>query len=239
MIKKITVPKIKIFADGANKSAILSLGKNPLVKGFTTNPSLMRKAGVKDYKKFAKDLLKTIKTKPISFEVFSDDFKEMERQARQISSWGKNVYIKIPITDTRGESSFDLIKKLSRDGIKINVTAIMTLEQVKHIAKAFYFVTPAIISVFAGRIADTGRDPVPVMQSAAQFLKKFPKAELLWASPRQPYDLFVATKAGCDIITVFPEIINRLNRIGKIPEVFSLDTVKMFYKDARAAGYKL
>jgi transaldolase len=239
MKNKIKIPKIKIFSDGACKDDILKQAKIPLVKGFTTNPSLMRKSGITDYKKFAKDILRFVKTKPISFEVFSDDFSEMERQAREIASWGKNVYIKIPITNTKGKSSFALVKKLSYDNIKVNVTAVMTLGQVKKIIGALNPKTPSIVSIFAGRIADTGVNPIPVMKVAAKLLSKLPKAELLWASPRQPLDVFLAAQAKCDIITVFPEIIGRFDRIGKDLNEYSLETVKMFYEDAKAAGYKL
>ncbi|MFA6436787.1 MAG: transaldolase [Candidatus Paceibacterota bacterium] len=239
MKQKLKLPKIKIFSDGACRADILKQAKIPLVKGFTTNPSLMRKSGITDYEKFAKDILRFVKTKPISFEVFSDDFSEMERQAREIASWGKNVYIKIPITNTKGKSSFNLVKKLSYDNIKINVTAVMTLGQVKNIVKALNPKTPSIVSVFAGRIADTGVNPIPTMRAAAKLLSKLPKAELLWASPRQPLDVFLAAQAKCDIITVFPEIIGRFDRIGKDLKEYSLETVKMFYEDARTAGYKL
>ena len=239
MIKKISDFKIKIFADGADKDSILDLSKKQWISGLTTNPTLMRKAGIKNYEKFAKEILTILKKKPISFEVFSDDFKEMERQARLINSWGKNVYIKIPITNTKGKSSFGLIKKLSQDGIKVNVTAVFTLKQIRHILKALSFGTPAVISVFAGRIADTGKDPMPIMKQAAKMLVKHLEIELLWASPRELLNIFQAELAGCDIITVQPDILKKISTIGKNLEVFSLDTVKMFYEDARAAGYKL
>lgn len=239
MVKKIKDLRIKIFADGANKKSILGLYKKPFIKGFTTNPTLMRKAGVSDYQSFAKEILAVIKDRPISFEVLSDDFFEMERQAKLISSWGKNVYIKIPITNTKGESSFDLVKKLSSQGIKINVTAIMLPKQVKHIAKAFPPEVPAIISIFAGRIADTGRDPIPVMKAAAQFLSDFKNMELLWASPRELLNIFQAERVGCDIISVTPDILEKLKCAGYNLSNFSLDTVKMFYNDGDGAGYKL
>ncbi|TRZ83052.1 transaldolase [bacterium] len=239
MTKKNTDFKIKIFADGADKSSIMELSKKRWISGFTTNPTLMRKAGVKNYKKFAKEILSIVKKKPISFEVFSDNFEEMERQAQLINSWGKNVYIKIPITNTKGDSAFFLVKKLSQDGIKVNVTAIFTLEQIRHILKALSFGTPAVISVFAGRIADTGKDPMPIMKQASKMLSKYPEIELLWASPRELLNIFQAESVGCDIITVQPDILKKINTIGKNLEAFSLDTVKMFYDDAQSAGYKL
>lgn len=239
MVKKIEELKVKIFADGADKQSMLKFNQDPLVKGFTTNPSLMREAGVTDYQTFAKEILNDINEKPVSLEVFADDFDEMERQAKIISSWGKNIYVKIPITNTRAESSFDLIKKLSAQGIKINVTAILDIEQVKHIASAFFPATPSIVSVFAGRIADTGRDPVPLMKEAKEFLRGFKNLELLWASPRQIFDIFQSEEAGCDIITVLPGFLQKLDRIGKDLKDYSLETVKMFYDDAQNKEYKL
>jgi len=239
MINNIGKFKIKIFADGADKKSILLLAKKSWVKGFTTNPTLMRKAGITNYQAFAKEILAKIKIKPISFEVFSDDFSEMERQAKLIASWGKNVYIKIPITNTKGKSSSALIKKLSKEGIKLNITAIFTLLQIKHILPALSKKTPVIISVFAGRIADTGKDPMPLMKTAKKLLKKYPKAELLWASPRELLNIFQAEKTGCDIITVQPDILAKSALIGKNLKTFSLETVKMFYEDAKSVGYKL
>ena len=239
MVKKTGELRVKIFADGANKQAMLEFNQNPLVKGFTTNPSLMKEAGVVDYQVFAKEILEAIKDKPISLEVFSDDFAEMARQARIINGLGENIYVKIPITNTKAESSFELIKELSRQGIKINVTAILDLDQVKHIAPAFNPGTPGIISVFAGRIADTGRNPVPIMKAAKEFLSPFKNLELLWASPRQVFDIFQAEEANCDIITVLPDFLRKLERIGKGLKDYSLETVKMFYDDARKQEYKL
>ena len=239
MTKKIKNLKIKIFADGADKASIVELAKKTWIKGFTTNPSLMKKAGVKDYQKFAKEILKIIKNKPVSFEVFSDDFREMERQAKLINSWGENAYVKIPITNTKGKSSFDLVKSLSCDGIKLNITAVFTLEQVKHIIKALSPKTPFIISIFAGRIADTGKNPIPIMKKASKIISGFKKSELLWASSRELLNIFQAEESNCDIITVSPDILKKLELIGKNPKQFSLETVKMFYKDAQAAGYKL
>ncbi|MFH1423783.1 MAG: transaldolase [Candidatus Nealsonbacteria bacterium] len=239
MVKKIEELKVKIFADGANKQTMLEFNRNSLVKGFTTNPSLMKEAGVVDYQVFAKEILQEIKDKPVSLEVFSDDFSEMARQARIINGLGKNIYVKIPVSNTRGESSFDLIKELSGQGIKINVTAIFDLDQVKHIAPAFSPNTPGIVSVFAGRIADTGCDPMPIMKASKEFLSAFKNLELLWASPRQVFDIFQADEAGCDIITVLPDFLRKLDRIGKGLKDYSLETVKMFYDAARNQEYKL
>jgi transaldolase len=199
----------------------------------------MRKAGIADYAGFAKEILAAIKEKPISFEVFSDDFSEMERQARIIASWAPNVYVKIPITNTKRESSFELVKKLAAEGIKLNVTAILTVAQVSRIKDAFPQNVPAIISVFAGRIADTGRNPLPVMKEAKAVLKTHPKLELLWASPRQLLDIYNAEEAGCEIITVTHDILKKLDKIGYDPQEYSLDTVKMFYEDGQKAGYTL
>lgn len=239
MVKKIEELRIKIFADGADKGSILELYKKPFIKGFTTNPTLMRKAGVSDYQGFAKEILGIIHDRPISFEVFSDDFAEMERQAKLIASWGNNAYVKIPITNTKGQSSFELIKKLSTEGVKVNCTAILDLEQVKEIAPAFCKTTPGIISVFAGRVADTGRDPMPLMREAKEFLRDFKNIELLWASSRELLNIFQAEEVNCDIITVTPDILKKIEKIGKDLKEFSLETVKMFYNDAQEAGYKL
>ena len=239
MVKKIEELRIKIFADGADQKAMVEFNKNPLVKGFTTNPSLMKESGVMNYTEFAKGILNEIKEKPVSFEVFGDDFNEMERQAKIISSWGGNVYVKIPISNTKGKLPFDLIKKLSARGIKINLTAILDFDQVRHIAPAFHPETPAIIPVFAGRIADTGRNPVPIMKDAKEFLSNFKNLELLWASPRQVFDIFQAEEANSDIITVLPGFLGKLDRIGKNLKEYSLETVKMFYEDAKNKGYQL
>jgi len=237
--KRVHELRVKIFADGAEKAGMLELAKESFIRGFTTNPTLMRKAGVTDYAAFAKEVLSAIKDKPISFEVFSDDFREMERQARIIASWAANVYVKIPVTNTRKESSFDLVKKLAAEGIKLNVTAILTLPQVEHIAKALSPRTPAIVSVFAGRIADTGANPVPVMKQAKQVLGDQSRHELLWASPRQLYNIYEADEAGCDIITVSHDILKKLDKVGYDHHDLSLETVKMFYDDGQKVGYTL
>lgn len=239
MAKKIQDLRIKIFADGAEKASMLELYKLPVIKGFTTNPTLMRKAGISDYVGFAKDILANIKDKPISFEVFSDDFKDMERQARIIASWGPNVYVKIPITNTKKESSFELVKKLAADGIKLNITAILTIEQVTHILRALKKEIPAVISVFAGRIADTGVNPLPVMKEIKNLTRKFPNYELLWASPRQLLDIFNAEEAECEIITVSHDILKKIDKVGYDHHALSLDTVKMFYDDGQKVGYTL
>lgn len=218
---------------------MLALAKEPHIKGLTTNPTLMKKAGITDYAAFAKDILTHITRKPISFEVFSDDFKEMERQARIINSWGRNIYVKIPVTNTKKRSSAALIKKLSHEGIRLNVTALLTLAQVREVMKALSPKTPAIISVFAGRIADTGVDPTPIMKAAKALTKKRKNVELLWASPRQLLDIYNAEAAGADIVTVTPDILNKLKKIGYDHAAYSLDTVKMFYEDGRKAGFTL
>lgn len=231
--------KIKIFADGANVKEMVDLYHSGIVRGFTTNPTLMRKDGVNDYEKFAKEVLAEIKDLPISFEVFSDDFESMEREARKISSWGKNVVVKIPITNTKGDSSVPLIEKLSNDGLALNVTAILPVEQVESVINVINEVTPIIISVFAGRVADTGRDPVPYMKKAVEIAKRKKKAELLWASSRELLNLFQAEECGCQIITITNDILKKLKMVGKDLEELSLDTVKMFYNDAFNAGYKI
>jgi len=238
-IKKLHELNIKIFLDGAEKASMIALAKDPLIKGFTTNPTLMRKAGVSDYTGFAKEVLAQIKDKPISFEVFSDDFGEMERQARIIASWAPNIYVKIPVTNTKKEPSYDLIKKLSEDGIKLNVTAVFSIAQVKNIKKALNADVPAIISIFAGRIADTGTDPVPVMKEAKANLASNPNFELLWASPRELLNIYHAEQAGSDIITVTEDILKKAENIGLDQEEFSLQTVKMFYDDGQKVGYTL
>lgn len=230
---------IKIFADGADKLSMVELSKDPVIKGFTTNPTLMRKAGVADYATFAKDVLAEIKDKPVSFEVFSDDFAEMERQARIIASWAPNVYVKIPITNTKGTSAFDLVKKLAKDGIKLNITAILTAPQVAHIVPALAPSVPAIISVFAGRVADTGIDPIPMMEEVKVMLKPFPKYELLWASSRELFNVYQAEYVGADIITVTPDILKKAGMVGTDHKELSLQTVKMFYEDGQKVGYTL
>jgi len=231
--------KVKIFADGADKAGMLEMYAKPYIKGLTTNPTLMRKAGLTDYRAFAKDILKVIPDKPISFEVFSDEFADMERQAMEIAGWGNNVYVKIPVTNTRRETSYELVRKLAKRKVKINVTAIMTLAQVKDVVAALDPATPSYVSVFAGRIADTGRDPVPHMASAVKLLKVNPKAELIGASPRELLNIFQADAIGCHIITVTNDILKKLSLVGFDLDDYSLDTVKMFYNDAVAAGFKL
>jgi transaldolase len=231
--------KIKIFADGADLEIMKKVYKEGVVRGFTTNPTLMRRAGIDNYELFARNVLKEIKDLPISFEVFSDEFEEMEKEAHKIAMWGTNVNVKIPITNTRGESSCPLIKRLSDNGISLNVTAILTVKQVEDVIGVLSKKTPSIISVFAGRIADTGRDPVVYMKDAARIVKKNPCASLLWASSREALNIFQAEDAGCHIITVTDDILKKLVFFGKDLNELSLDTVKMFYLDARTAGYKL
>lgn len=230
---------VKIYADGADKQQILNLATNPLIKGFTTNPSLMRKAGITDYEGFARDLLAAVPNHPISFEVFADDIAEMEEQAKQIATWGKNVYVKIPITNTQGESAEPIIQSLSAAGIALNVTALLTLDQVRVVAEALSPATPAVVSVFAGRIADTGRDPIPMMSECKQLLAACPKAELLWASCRELLNILHAEQANSDIVTVPHDILGKLNLLNKDLSKYSLETVQMFYKDAQAAGYNI
>jgi transaldolase len=231
--------RVKLFADGAELGAIRALATNPAIKGFTTNPTLMRKAGVTDYAAFAKEALAIVGEKPISFEVFSDDFPTMEREARVIASWGGNTYVKIPITNTKGESSAPLIRRLSSEGIALNITAILTLDQVREMGGALSPRTPSIVSVFAGRIADTGVDPVPLMIEAVDILRENHMAELLWASPRELLNLFQADQCGCHIITATPDLLAKLALVGKDLSAYSLETVKMFHSDAKAAGYVL
>ena len=231
--------KIKIFADGADIEDMKTAYKQGIVRGFTTNPTLMKKAGITDYEAFAKAVLAEITDLPISFEVFSDDFESMDREARKIASWGDNIHIKIPITNTQGELSVPLIQKLSSEGVPLNITAMMTLDQVKAVAAALNPEVSSIVSMFAGRIADSGRDPVPNMKESADILKSSPKAELLWASPREVLNIFHAEQCGCKIITVTNDILKKLPVIGKDLEEFSLDTVKMFYNDAKASGFKI
>jgi transaldolase len=231
--------KIKIFADGADLKGMLEMYRRPDIKGFTTNPTLMRKAGVSDYRAFAREVVAAIPDRPISFEVFSDDFAEMETQAREIARWGQNVNVKIPVTNTRGEPSYALVKRLSAEGIKLNVTAIFTLEQVREVVAALAPEVPAYVSVFAGRIADTGVDPMPHMAAAKALCAMKPKAELIWASPRELLNIFHADAVGCDIITVTNDLLAKLGGVGKDLGVFSLETVKMFRDDAVKAGFKL
>jgi len=230
---------VKLFADGADLDGMLSLYRNPFIKGFTTNPTLMRKAGITDYAAFARGVLDVIPDRPISFEVFADDEAEMERQAREIATWGENVYVKIPITNTAGEPTSSVVKRLSHAGIKLNVTALMTLDQVRRVAGELAPGVPACVSVFAGRIADTGRDPMGLMKSAVDILAALPAAELIWASPRELLNVFHADAVGCHIITVTHDILAKLDGIGKDLDEYSLDTVKMFHRDASAAGFTL
>lgn len=230
---------IKLFADGADLDGIMEMYANPLIKGFTTNPTLMRQVGVDDYEAFGRAVLEKVTDRPVSLEVFADEFDEMERQALKIASWGPNVNVKIPITNTKGDSALRLIERLSGEGVIVNVTAIMTLEQVQGVCDALAADTPAIVSVFAGRIADTGRDPVPHMASALEILKARPKAELLWASPREFLNLFQANDVGCHIITMTNNLLAKLGGAGKDLDRFSLETVQMFYRDASSAGYTL
>jgi transaldolase len=231
--------RIKLFADGADKAGMLEMARLPYVRGFTTNPTLMRKAGVVDYKAFASEVLQAIPDRPISFEVFSDEFEEMDRQARQIAGWGPNVYVKIPVTNTRREPAYGLIRRLSEAGIKLNVTAILTLEQVREVAAALAGETPSVVSVFAGRIADTGRDPVPLMAAAVEVLRPHPREELLWASPRELLNVFQADAVGCHLIAATNDVLKKLTLVGKDLAAYSLDTVKMFHDDAKQAGYSL
>ena len=231
--------KVKIFADGADKSGMLEMYKHPHVKGFTTNPTLMRKAGVTDYEAAAKDILAAIPDRSISFEVFADDFSEMERQGRRIATWGKHVSVKIPITNSKKESAIPLVRRLSQDGIALNVTALFTLEQVQEVVDAVKGGAPCFVSVFAGRIADTGIDPVPIMAESVKRLKAAPNTELIWASPRELLNIFQADEIGCHVITVTNDIIKKLSLVGKDMNEYSLETVKMFYDDGKAAGYKL
>jgi transaldolase len=235
----LTQLKVKIFADGADKKSMLDLYANPLIKGLTTNPTLMRKAGVSDYEAYAKDILQTVRDKPISFEVFSDEFPEMKRQALKIASWQKNVYVKIPITNTRAESSLPLIRELGQQGVQLNITAILTLDQVRGVADALNSQVASVVSVFAGRIADTGYDPEPLMRESLTLVRsKQPKAELLWASVREVLNIWQAEKCGCQIVTVPHDILNKaIKMAGMDLAALSLDTVKMFASDAQAAGF--
>jgi transaldolase len=232
--------KIKIFADGADLDGIAKMAKHPRVKGFTTNPSLMRKAGVSDYETFARQVIDLVPDRPVSFEVFADDFPTMIEQGRAIASWGRNVNIKVPVTNTAGEFAGRVISTLSQTGAVLNVTAIFTLDQIRAVADALDPATPAIISVFAGRIADTGIDPVPHMRACREILRETrPKAELLWASPRELLNVFHAEEAGCEIITATPDLIAKLDLVGKDLVEYSRETVQMFYRDATAAGFDI
>jgi transaldolase len=229
----------KIYADGAELNSIIEMAKNPLIKGFTTNPTLMRKAGIADYKKFAKEVIDAIPDKPVSFEVFSDDFEEMYAQAMEIASWGNNVNIKVPVTNTLNVFSGNLIKRLSGQGVFVNVTALMTIDQVNRVMECLQGNAPAYISVFAGRIADTGRDPMPVMKKAADISRTRPDTEIIWASPRELLNIFQANESGVQIITVANDILAKLSLVDKDLDDYSLDTVKMFRNDAVKAGFTI
>jgi transaldolase len=228
---------IKIFADGADKAGMLEMARKPYIAGFTTNPTLMRKAGVVDYRAFAREIVGAIPDRPISFEVFADEFAEMERQAHEMASWGELVYVKVPVTNTRGEPACGLIRRLSKAGVKLNVTALMRLDQVRNVSDALAAGPSSYISVFAGRVADTGRDPVPLMAAAVELMRPYPQQELIWASPREILNIFQAASIGCHIITVTHDILKKLDLVGKDLAEYSLDTVKMFYRDAQQAGY--
>jgi transaldolase len=238
-MKPVDQLSVKIFADGADLAGMVEMYGKPFIKGFTTNPTLMNKAGIRDYRVFARQVLEAIPDRPISFEVFSDDFAEMERQALEIAGWGENVYVKIPVTNTRRERACDVIRRLSHAGVKVNVTALMTLAQVRDVAGAVTGGAPSCISVFAGRIADTGRDPVAMMAAAVDILGTAPGAELIWASPRELLNIFHAESVGCHIITVTNDILKKLALVGKDLDDYSLDTVKMFHDDASKAGFTL
>lgn len=238
-MKSLAALKVKIFADGADKAGMLEMYRLPHIKGFTTNPTLMRKAGISDYQAFALDILKCIPDRPLSFEVFSDDIAEMERQALKIKTWGPNVYVKIPISNSKGESCVSLVRRLSQAGVKLNVTAMLPLDQVRDVAAALAGGPSSFVSVFAGRVADTGHDPVPLMAAAVELLRPYPNQELIWASPRELLNIFQADAIGCHIITVTNDILKKLNLVGKDLHEYSLDTVKMFRNDALQAGYTL
>lgn len=230
---------VKIFADGADKAGMLEMARKPYIKGLTTNPTLMRKAGVSNYKAFALDLLSHVKDQPISFEVFSDEFKEMERQAIEIAGWADNAYVKIPVTNTKKEVCYPLVKRLTAAGVKVNVTALMTLDQVRKVSFSLNPLVPSYVSVFAGRIADTGRDPEPVMYNAVELLRQNLTTEVIWASTRELINVFQADRIGCQIITVPNDLLKKIHLFGRDLDDFSLETVKMFYRDAVAAGYSL
>lgn len=238
-MSKVDSLKIKLFADGADKVGMLEMYAKSYIQGFTTNPTLMRKAGITNYEAFAKDILETIHDKPISFEVFSDDFAEMKQQALKIATWGENVYVKIPVTNTKAEAATNLVEELSKSGVKLNITALMSLEQVREISAVLADRVPAYISVFAGRVADTGRDPVPLMAEAVKLLEIYPNQELLWASPRELLNVFQADAIGCHVITATNDILKKLDLVDKCLNAYSLETVKMFYDDAQRAGYHL
>ena len=231
--------KVKLFADGADLNSMLELYRDPIIKGFTTNPTLMKKAGITDYEKFAKQVLLEITDRPVSFEVFADDLDVMFDQAKVIASWGQNVNVKIPVTNTKGEFTGSIIKELSAAGIQLNITAVFTSMQVRAIAENLSYETPAIVSVFAGRIADTGRDPLPLMSECVEILKNLPKTELLWASPRELLNIIQADEIGCHIITATPDVLGKLKLLEKDLSEFSMETVQMFFNDASTAGYTI
>ncbi|MBI3273328.1 MAG: transaldolase [Planctomycetes bacterium] len=238
-MKTIADLRVKIFADGADKAGMLEMYRQPYIKGFTTNPTLMRKAGISDYRAFAKDILREIPDRPISLEVFSDEFEEMERHALEIRTWGEHVFVKIPVTDTRGRSSRAVVENLVRQGVKVNVTALMTPEQVRDVAGWVAGGPASIVSLFAGRAADTGRDPLPMVKASLEALRRAPNAELIWASPRELFNIFQADEAGCHIITVTNDILKKIPLVGKDLLEYSLETVKMFREDGQKAGYRL
>lgn len=238
-VKPLSELNVKLFADGADKSGMLALRADPRINGFTTNHTLMRKAGIADYERFARDILDHITDVPVSFEVFADDFEDMYAQACHMASWAENVYVKIPVTNTDGKSAYPVVRRLSKSGVKINVTAVMTLNQVQATVDAITGNSPACVSVFAGRIADTGRDPVPVMRQAVEILASNPQLELIWASPRELLNVYQADAVGCHIITVTRDILTKLDLIGKDLDAYSLETVQMFHGDAAASGYSL
>jgi len=231
--------KVKIFADGADLASMLSLYRNPLIKGFTTNPTLMRKCGIADYRGFAQEVVDAIPDRPVSFEVFADEFDEMRRQAEEIAAWGANVYVKIPITNTRRETAVPLIRQLADEGVKLNITAMMTLRQVEDVCEAVMNGPSSYVSVFAGRVADTGRDPLPIMAEAVRIARPNPRAEIIWASPRELLNIYHAEQVGCQIITVTHDILKKMALIGKDLDDYSLETVTMFHRDGQSAGYSL
>lgn len=238
-MKSVADLKVKIFADGADKTGMLDMYAKPYISGFTTNPTLMNKAGITDFEAFAKDIVQAIPDRPISVEVFADDFSEMEKQARHIARWGDNIYVKIPVTNTKGESANPLVKRLASSGVKLNVTAMMTTKQVRETSEALAQGAASVVSVFAGRIADTGRDPIPLMQEALEIIRPHKHIELIWASPRELLNIFQADDIGCHIITVTNDILAKLANVGKDLDEYSLDTVKMFHTDANKAGFTI
>jgi transaldolase len=239
MAPSIDALQVRIFADGADKAGMLEMARLPYISGFTTNPTLMRKAGIVDYRVFARDIVACLPDRPISFEVFSDEFGEMERQAHEIASWGGNVYVKVPVTNTRSEPACALIRRLASAGVRLNVTAVMTLSQVREVSGALAGGAPSFVSVFAGRIADTGRDPTPLMAAAVELLRPYPNQQLIWASPRELLNLFHADAVGCHVITMTNDLLRKLALVGKDLSAYSLDTVRMFFDDAAQAGYSL